>query len=190
MDTEISPRIGREFERSESPVTEDSTVSGRILGDVLYSESTFDKIMKRVMEDKKWVIDSDFAPSRLAENIRLASKKLREPIDETSMVKENTKKQHKTPNKISEDKNEKFDRPVRNNLKRRQPIQPSNNNFEEMRKPRRENKLNLNPNFLTESQTHTSKTPNSFLGEKRHTSIYTRWSASKAENGARDYKSP
>ncbi|GFX62500.1 uncharacterized protein TNCV_413421 [Trichonephila clavipes] len=163
MDKEISARIGREFKRTEPPVTEDSTVSGRILGDVLYSESTFDKIMKRAMKDKKWAIDSDFVPSRIAENIRLASEKIRESVDETSKVKENTKKQRKTSNRLSEDKNEKFNRPIRN-FKKRQSIHPSNN-FEEMKKPRRENKLYLNPDFPTESEPHTSITPNGFLGE-------------------------
>ncbi|GBM87840.1 hypothetical protein AVEN_58704-1 [Araneus ventricosus] len=77
---EFSSRSGNEFESSESSEVDDSSPEGRILGDVLYSESTFDKLTKRVMKDAKWAIDLKVFPSRVVEKLKQFSDKATENI--------------------------------------------------------------------------------------------------------------
>ncbi|KAG8196543.1 hypothetical protein JTE90_003560 [Oedothorax gibbosus] len=79
-DTEdFSSRKVEEFEPTESFQAVDSTISGRILGDVLYSESTFDKIMKRVIKDSMWLLDSDLSPSKAFQRLNRFTQQVLQP---------------------------------------------------------------------------------------------------------------
>ncbi|GFT55398.1 uncharacterized protein NPIL_127371 [Nephila pilipes] len=166
LDREFSPRLGRDFGSTEPSVTEDSTIAGRILGDVLYSESTFDKIMKRVMKDKKWIIDSDLVPSRIVEKVKRASEKVSSPNGEVSMAKDDIQK-HEDHTGTSPAQDEKVDHPIESNLKKRQSLRPLNNNFEKRRRHETETKLNLSPQLIKESQPLImNNEPNTFSKEK------------------------
>lgn len=84
-DAEVfSSRKGNAFAATESSETEDHTKnSGRILGDVLYSESTFDKIMKRVIKDSMWFLDSDLSPSKTFERLNRFTLNILQPSEKS-----------------------------------------------------------------------------------------------------------
>ncbi|CAL1281434.1 unnamed protein product [Larinioides sclopetarius] len=116
---EFSSRSGNEFESSESSEVDDSSPEGRILGDVLYSESTFDKLTKRVMKDAKWAIDPKLFPSRISEKLKQFSDKATENIV--------PKKTEETISKIPQQP--KLDA-VKQDFKKRKSLKPLSNNLE------------------------------------------------------------
>lgn len=79
---DLSSRRGNEFVVTESS-KDDTEISGRILGDVLYSESTFDKIMKRVIKDSMWFLDSDLSPSKTFERLNRFTQNILQPSEKS-----------------------------------------------------------------------------------------------------------
>ncbi|XP_015909625.2 uncharacterized protein [Parasteatoda tepidariorum] len=72
----ISPKVVSESSKRNSEPHQDredeTGIQGRILGDVLFSESTFDKYFRRLLKDHgKWLLDSNISPpKKIIEGIR------------------------------------------------------------------------------------------------------------------------
>ncbi|XP_055933867.1 uncharacterized protein LOC129963482 [Argiope bruennichi] len=124
---EFSSRSGSKFESSESSVADESGPEGRILGDLLYSESAFDELTKRVMKDAKWVIDPKVFPSRVVEKLKQLSDSATESTTSADIVKS------KVPKKTKDATIPKFPQKQdtsKQDFKKRKSLKPLSNDLE------------------------------------------------------------